>query len=88
MAQIDQRELDEYLYKLKSEITNLRLLNDKLTLQVTNIEDDNINLKSQVSKLAMENSTLEYHIKTKKVISSVVYESYRDIITKLENVQS
>jgi len=88
MAQIDQRELDEYLYKLKSEITNLRLLNDKLTLQVTNMDDDNINLKSQVSKLAIENSTLEYHIRTKKVISSVVYESYRDIITKLENVQS
>lgn len=86
MAQIDQRELDEYLFKLKSEITNLRTQNDKFNIQITSLENENLSLKSQVSKLAIENSTLEYHIRTKKTISSVIYESYRDIITKFENV--
>ena len=88
MEQIDSKELDEYLYKLKSEINNFRLINDKLSIRVNDIENENINLKLQISKLAIENSTLEFHIKTKTKISNIVYNNYRDIITKLENIDS
>jgi hypothetical protein len=69
---MNAKELDDYLFVLKSEITNLRTLND--------------NLKSQVAKLENENSSLENFIRTKKMISSVIYENYRNIITKFENL--
>jgi predicted nuclease with TOPRIM domain len=82
---MNAKELDEYLFILKSEITNLRTINEKISNQLTNFENENNNLKSQISKLAIENSSLEHFIRTKKIISSVIYESYRDILTKFEN---
>jgi hypothetical protein len=85
MTQIDQHDLDQYLFDLKSEISNLRSINDKFNIQITNLENDNVNLKSQISKLAIENSTLENHIKIKSAISKIMYDSYRDIISKLED---
>jgi hypothetical protein len=86
LQQIDQRELDEYLFKLKSEINNSRSVIDRLTLRISDIETENVNLKIQISKLAIENSTLEHSIKTKKIISTVVFENYREIISKLETI--
>lgn len=86
MALNDQRDLDEYLFKLKSEITNTRVINDKLTSRLSDVENENVNLKNQISKLAIENSTMEHYIKTKKIISNVIFESYRDMISKFENL--
>lgn len=66
ISQIDERELDEYLFKLKSEITNTRVINDKLILRLSDVENENVNLKTQISKLAIENSTIEHYVKTNK----------------------